>query len=98
MKVQIRRFNPHQNAKVLAVLMAVASLVFLVPLMLLASATAPADARPSVLYMMVGAPIGYLVFGYLSVVVACWLYNWLFRYVGGLEFESGDAEGVPSKP
>ena len=93
MKVQIRRLNPHQNAKVLAVLMAVGSLIFLVPFMLFASATAPAEARPPLLFL-IGLPIGYLVFGYLSIVVACWLYNWLYRYIGGLEFESGDAEGA----
>jgi len=34
MKKQIVRFSPHQNAKVSAILMAVGSLVFLVPMSL----------------------------------------------------------------
>jgi hypothetical protein len=32
MKIQIARFSPHQNAKVFAVLMAIASLLFGVPM------------------------------------------------------------------
>jgi hypothetical protein len=87
MKHQIERFAPHQNAKVFAVLMAVSSLVFLVPFFLIALLAAPPEAKPPV-WMFVLMPVLYLVIGYLMVAVSCWFYNVMFKYVGGIEFTS----------
>lgn len=86
MKQQIARFSPHQNAKVFAILMALGSFVFLVPFMLIAFATAPAEARPPLLFFL-GMPIVYLVVGYVMVAIGCAVYNALYKYVGGIEFE-----------
>lgn len=87
MKKQIARFSPHQNAKVFAVLMAVSSLVFLVPFMLMATSFGPKGSAPPAFFFL-AVPLGYLVFGYVSVVIGCWFYNLMFRYIGGIEFES----------
>jgi len=87
MKQQIVRFSPHQNGKVMAVMMALSSLVFLVPFALFAFAMAPANARPSFL-MVLAMPIVYLVMGYLMVAVGCAVYNFLSGYIGGIEYES----------
>ncbi len=89
MKQEITRFSPHQNAKVLAVLMAIGSLVFVVPLMLFAGLMTPHGMGPSV-FMLVLFPVFYLVLGYVMVAVGCAIYNALVRYTGGLEFESGE--------
>ncbi len=89
MKQVITRFSPHQNAKVMAVLMAVGSLVFVVPLMLFAGMMTPHGMAPSMV-MLVLFPVFYLVVGYLMVAVGCAIYNTLVRYTGGLEFESGN--------
>ena len=86
---QVRRFAPHQNAKVFAVLMTLGSLVFVVPFMLFAMATAP-DGQQMPWIMLVAMPLMYLVFGYLSVAVGCWLYNTLYPYIGGVEVEWSD--------
>jgi hypothetical protein len=86
MKHQISRLSPHQNAKVFAVLMTVASLVFLVPIMLLSSAFSPGRGVP--IMMVVVLPLFYLVIGYVMTVVGCWFYNVMFQFVGGIEFES----------
>jgi hypothetical protein len=91
MKKQIERFSPHQNAKVFAVLMAVSSLVFVIPLMLIASSFAPEGAGMSGLAVL-AFPLVYLVFGYLSVTIGCWVYNLLFPYIGGIEFQSRDTQ------
>lgn len=88
MKTQIQRFSPHQNGKVFAVLMAVSSLVFVVPFMLIASATAPQGSGAMPLFMVVLFPLFYLVFGYVMVAIGCWLYNVMFKYIGGIEYES----------
>ena len=86
---QIERFSPHQNAKVFAVLMAISSLVLLIPFMGLVALTAPANARPPI-WLFAIAPLFYLVIGYIMVVIACWFYNVMFRFIGGIEFTSRD--------
>lgn len=87
MKQQIARFSPHQNGKVFAVLMAVSALVFVVPFMLFALASAPAEARPPLLFFL-AMPILYLVMGYVMVVIGCAVYNFLYKHIGGIEFET----------
>lgn len=91
MKQQIARFSPHQNAKVFAVLTAVGSIVFMVPFMLITFASAPAEARPPV-WLLFGMPVLYLVMGYVSVVIGCAVYNALYKFIGGIEFETRGAE------
>lgn len=92
MKKQIRRLSPHQNGKVSGILMAVSSLVFVVPMVMLAVFAAPdVDQHgnpvtfPKFIFLLF--PIGYLVFGYLSALMASAIYNWLFKFIGGFEFE-----------
>ena len=84
---QIERFSPHQNGKVFAVLVALSSLVFIVPFFLFAYFSAPAQLAPPV-WLFVPMPLLYLVFGYIIVAVGCWFYNLMFPYVGGIEFTS----------
>jgi Zn-dependent protease with chaperone function len=91
MKIQIKRFTPHQNAKVFAVLMAVGSLIFVVPFMVIASIASPKGSGPP-LFMLVIFPIAYLVMGYITVAFSAWLYNFMYQYIGGLEFESGESD------
>lgn len=87
MKQQIARFSPHQNGKVFAILMTVGSIVFMVPFMLITFASAPEGARPPV-WFLVGMPVLYLVMGYVSVAIGCAVYNVLYRFIGGIEFET----------
>lgn len=91
MKTRVQRFSPHQNAKVFAVLMAVSSLVFVVPFTLLASAFAPKGSGfPAFIVLLF--PVIYLVFGYISVAIGCWVYNLLAKFTGGIEFEAQSVE------
>lgn len=86
MKQQVTRLSPHQNGKVFAVLMAGGSLVFLIPMFLIFSIIAPARARPP-LPMFLMMPLMYLVLGYVMVAIGCVIYNYMFRHIGGIEFE-----------
>lgn len=101
MKIQIARVSPHQNAKVFGVLMAVMSFVFIVPMLLLYLAFGPTEVNgeppPSPILALV-FPLLYLVFGYLVVAIGSALYNFLFRYVGGIEFESANARDEDGGP
>lgn len=88
MKQQISRLSPHQNGKVFGVLMAISSLIFLVPFFLIFSATMPAEAGGPPMFMIIIMPVIYLVVGYLTVAAACAVYNFMFKYLGGIEFEA----------
>lgn len=88
MKQQVSRLSPHQNGKVFGVLMAISSLVFLVPFFLIFSATVPPGTGGPPAFMILIMPVMYLVIGYLSVAIGCALYNFMFRYLGGIEFEA----------
>lgn len=87
MRQEITRFAPHQNAKVLALLVAIGSLVFVLPFMLWAQMVMPDGMGPSSLMILL-FPFIYLVVGYLVVLTGCAVYNTLVRYTGGLTFES----------
>jgi tellurite resistance protein TehA-like permease len=87
-KRRIERFSPHQNAKIFAVLVGAVSVLFVLPLAVYMFFTLPrTEAMPAV--AIVALPLGYALFSYISVVVASALYNVLFKYIGGIEFEVG---------
>ena len=97
MKIQIARFSPHQNGKVFGILTALGSLVFVVPMAVLFSFLPPGidahgnpmDRPPVMLFLLF--PVIYLVMGYVMVAVGCLLYNFLFKYIGGIEYQSDDS-------
>ena len=91
MKKQISRLSPHQNGKVFGVLMAVSSLIFLLPMFAIMFFTMPEvdqHGNPVTfpIFMILLMPIFYLIFGYISVAIWCFIYNFLFKYIGGIEF------------
>ena len=93
-KIQIARLSPHQNGKVFAVLMALSSLLFVVP-MVIAFSFIPAGVDPHgnpipqpPVAMFLLFPVFYLVMGYIMVAVGCLFYNFMFKYIGGIEYES----------
>lgn len=93
MKIQIKRFSPHQNAKVIAVLMALSSIVIFVPVYILFALVPPVEgqARPPA-FMFLAFPLLYLVMGYIMVAIGCALYNVVSRYTGGIEYEADGKE------
>ena len=88
MKRQVTRFTPHQNGKVFGVLMAIGSSVFLIPIFLVFSVVGPQPPNGPPPFIFLIFPIGYLIFGYLSIAIGCLLYNFMYRYIGGLEYEA----------
>ena len=95
MKIQILRFSLHQNAKVMALMMAICSLIMLIPMTLIIWFTAPPGlSLPWGMYLL--APVFYLVFGYISVAVGSLIYNYLARKVGGVEYMAEVTRTEPS--
>lgn len=95
MQKQIKRLSLHQNGKVFGVLMGITSLIFLMPMFLVMSFSMPhLDQHGNPVYfpgfIFLIMPFFYLVFGYISVVMGCFIYNLLVKYIGGIEFELED--------
>ncbi len=86
MKQQVARFSPHQNGKVMAVMMALISVIFLLPFMLIGSLFGLGAGRGS-LWMLIALPIFYLVFTYVTFAIGCAIYNALVPFIGGFEYE-----------
>lgn len=87
MKRQIKRLSPHQNGKVFATLWAVISATFVMPFLLIASLAGPEGKTPP-LFLFIVFPIMYFVLGYIMTAIGCAAYNFMFKYVGGIEFET----------
>ena len=96
MKTQVSRFSPHQNGKVFGILMAISTLILAVPMFFVLLYMPPGvDARgnpvtPPPAWIVVLFPLFYLVMGYAMVAIGCWFYNLMFKYIGGIEFETRD--------
>jgi hypothetical protein len=92
LKTQIKRLSPHQNGKVFGAVAALASLLFVVPLFAVQLAFPPQDAFGNAIDLSHTAllllyPLIYFFMGYLLVAIACAIYNIVFRYLGGFEYE-----------
>ncbi|MDG1732437.1 MAG: hypothetical protein P8M49_01175 [Thalassotalea sp.] len=94
MKVQVKNFSTHQTAKVFAILMALTSLLFVIPFSLipmLAPTQVAADGSEvnfgafSIMFLLM--PIFQGLFGYVVMRFGMWLYNKVTPRIGGIEFE-----------
>lgn len=96
MKKQIKRLSPHQNGKVFGVLSALASLPFFLPMLLMMQAFPDTDPQGNPIDFPFGMfyifPVLYLIFGYVSVAVACLIYNLISKFIGGFEFETVETD------
>ena len=91
MKQEIKKIVPHQNGKVFAILMAVMSLIFVVPIFLVIKFTVPETSQNIFSWgMIVFMPFFYLISTYVSVAICLIVYNFLFKYIGGFEYETKD--------
>ena len=94
MKIHVARFSPHQNAKVFAVFMAVATLVFAIPMFFVFLYMPPGvDSRgnpvgPPPAWIVLLFPLVYFVMGYVMVAIGCWFYNLMVKCVGRIEYET----------
>ena len=93
MKKQIIRLSPHQNGKVFGILMAISTLPMFLPFMLMAAFSSPEIGSEAGFggfsaVMLIIMPIFYFVAFYISVVIMCFMYNFLQKFIGGFEYET----------
>jgi hypothetical protein len=88
MRQQIRRFSVHQTAKLVAMIYGLLSLI-IVPIIFLVSRAAPGaeSAFPFGGAFLLLVPVLYAVFGYLGTALACFIYNFVAGFAGGVEFD-----------
>lgn len=95
MRKRIKRLSAHQNGKVFGVLIAIATMPMFIPLILIMAFT-PSEANSgdnlagfsSIIFIIF--PLIYLVFGYISVALMCFIYNILQKITGGFEYETDE--------
>jgi hypothetical protein len=100
MKKQITRISPHQNGKVFGILTAISSLVFIIPMGIIMFLVSQAQGKPDKIQylMLIMFPFMYLVFGYIMTAIGCLIYNLLFKFIGGFEYEGTDKDAQHIAP
>lgn len=89
----IRSFSKHKTALTSALLLAVFSLFFVIPMAIVFSFMPMVDAQGSPVNaafpasMLLLMPILYFILGYLSTLLFTALYNVIARFTGGIAFE-----------
>jgi uncharacterized membrane protein YvlD (DUF360 family) len=86
MRKRITRFAPMQVAKVFAVLYAIIS----IPFALIAVVLGSMGGEGMPIWMALGIPVLYLVFGFIFTAIAALLYNLVAGWTGGIEYTAED--------
>lgn len=92
----ITRFSPHQTALTVSIVMALSTLIFIVPMMLLVSSV-PTDEFGNDVglgfsgFFLVLLPLFYFILTYIFTALFAWLYNVVASKTGGIEMELSDA-------
>jgi hypothetical protein len=91
---RITRIAPWQAGKFFATLYFILGLVFAVPFALIALLSPPAEGQaPFGVGFAIALPFIYALGGLIFVPIACWIFNFVARMVGGLEVEVLHTEG-----
>jgi hypothetical protein len=85
MQIQITRISPFQTSKVIAALYFVVTIPFLLLFGLISMFVPDAGPRFSVLFVIF-APVIYAVLGFVFCFIGAYIYNFVARFVGGIEF------------
>ncbi|MCP3900348.1 MAG: YIP1 family protein [Desulfobacteraceae bacterium] len=85
MKQRIHRIAPLQLGKLLAVIYALFSVVF-IPFMMIPILMAPKGSGPGLL-LALGIPILYIVIGFVGGIIGAFIYNLSAKWIGGIEIE-----------
>ena len=80
---RLSRFSVGQTAKVLGLLYGLMGLIFL-PFFLVATMLSPQENGFSLGFAL-ALPVLYGALGFIFTAIACALYNWVARKVGGIE-------------
>lgn len=92
----ITYFAPHKTALTVSLVLALSSLLMVVPMAISFSFMPATDSNGNpvsttpFLFMLIFMPIFYFIFGYLFTGFAAWLYNKVSKYTGGIKYEASE--------
>ena len=89
MQKQIIRISPFQTAKVVACLYFVITIPFLLCFGLISMFT-PGGPRFGFIFIIL-APFIYAIIGFIFCIIGAWIYNFVAKLVGGIEYTSSEA-------
>lgn len=90
---QIKRFGVLQTAKIAGIIYFFVSLIVMVPFGLITFLTGITRGRQGIDGAFLGGvfiilmPFIYAVLGFVFVAIGCLIYNFIAKYVGGIEIE-----------
>jgi hypothetical protein len=87
---RVTRIAPWQAGKFFAVLYFIFGLIFAIPLALVSQAV-PGSQGGIGIGFAIAIPFAYAIGGLIFVPLACWIFNLVAKFVGGLDFEVTDA-------
>ena len=94
MKFHITRIEPHQNAKVLALLLSSFFFVVSIPVAIIGLAIAPANAQGPMIAQFLATQVMllllYPVISYAVFWIGLTVYNKLVPHIGGFQFEASN--------
>jgi uncharacterized oligopeptide transporter (OPT) family protein len=88
MRKRVTRISPFQLGKVSAVLYGLFALPIALILGIAAVFGPPEQAKPWAL--IVAIPVFYMVFGFLFMPIAAWMYNLVAKWTGGVEYVTAE--------
>ena len=91
MKRRIDEISPQAASKIMAILYFTFTLLF-VPIGLIMVVAGKAQFTAGLFFIF--APVIYGAIGYILVYIGCWVYNFIAKRFGGMEFTVSD---VPDK-
>lgn len=92
----IKKFSIHKTALTFACVMALSSLIFIIPMSLaflnMPMVDAHGNSVSSVMPVgvMFALPFLYLIMGYVMTAIGAWIYNIVSKYTGGIQFEMSE--------
>jgi ABC-type multidrug transport system fused ATPase/permease subunit len=89
----IKKFSIHKTALTFACVMALSSLIFIIPMSLVFLNMPMVDTNGNSVSsvmpagVMFGLPFFYLIMGYIMTAIGAYIYNIVSKYTGGIQFE-----------
>ena len=89
----ITKLSAHKTALTFACVMALSSLIFIIPMSLVFLNAPMYDGHGNRINgaipvgFMLAMPFLYLILGYIMTVIGAWIYNFVSKFTGGIRFE-----------
>ena len=87
---------PHKTALTAALVLAISSLIFIIPMMIMVGFMPSVDNAGNPIpkqfpgIMMLAMPFFYFIFGYIFTGLSAFIYNKVAKFTGGIQIETSE--------